>query len=118
MTRPFTARHRREMLRTEALTEFEGCGLRSLGCASQEIFTSPQFLCVEVISSDDTASAMQDRLDDYLAFGVANIWVIDPSKHRGRHVNAERWAIAAYGVMRTSDRQWRGGSMRCCCPDR
>jgi hypothetical protein len=25
---------------------------------------------------------MQDRVDDYLAFGIPNIWVLDPVKRR------------------------------------
>jgi hypothetical protein len=55
------------------------------------------------MSPDDTVAAMQDRLDDYLNFGVPNIWVIDPYKHRGWHVTAEGWATAAGSVMRTAD---------------
>jgi hypothetical protein len=52
---------------------------------------------------DDTIAAMQDRVDDYLNFGVPNVWVIDPWKHRGWHVTAEGWSTAAGGVMRTTD---------------
>jgi Uma2 family endonuclease len=69
----------------------------------EEVFTSPPYLCVEVMSPDDTIAAMQDRLDDYLHFGVPNVWVIDPWKHRGWHVTADGWATAAGGVMRTAD---------------
>ena len=69
----------------------------------EEVFTSPPYLCIEVMSPDDTIAAMQDRLDDYLSFGVPNIWVIDPYKHRGWHVSAGGWAIASDGVMRTAD---------------
>jgi len=46
----------------------------------EEVFTSPPWLCVEIMSPDDTMSSMQDRLDDYLRFGVPNIWVVDPWK--------------------------------------
>jgi Uma2 family endonuclease len=56
----------------------------------EEVFTSPPYLCIEVISSEDTIAAMQERLDDYLNFGVPNVWVIDPYKHRGWHVTADR----------------------------
>jgi Uma2 family endonuclease len=70
----------------------------------EEIFTSPPYLCVEVMSPDDTISAMQDRLDDYLHFGVPNVWVIDPWKHRGWRVTGEGWAAAPDGIMRTADR--------------
>ena len=69
----------------------------------EEIFTSPPYLCVEVMSPDDTISAMQDRLDDYLNFGVPNIWVVDPWKHRGWRVTAEGWAAAPDAIMRTAD---------------
>jgi Uma2 family endonuclease len=69
----------------------------------EEVFTSPPYLCIEVMSPDDTVAAMQDRLDDYLNFGVRNVWVIDSWKHRGWHVTAEGWATAAGGVMRTAD---------------
>lgn len=36
----------------------------------EEIFTTPPYLCIEVMSPDNTIAAMQDRLDDYLQFGV------------------------------------------------
>jgi Uma2 family endonuclease len=69
----------------------------------EEVFTSPPYLCVEVMSPDDTISAMQDRLDDYLQFGVPNIWVVDPWKHRGWHISAEGWALVHNGLMCTAD---------------
>jgi Uma2 family endonuclease len=69
----------------------------------EEVFTTPPYLCVEVMSPDDTIAAMQDRLDDYLHFGVPNVWVVDLWKHRGWSVTAEGWATASGGVMRTAD---------------
>jgi Uma2 family endonuclease len=69
----------------------------------EEVFTSPPYLCIEVMSPDDTISAMQDRLDDYLHFGVPNVWVIDPWKHRGWRVTADGWAAASDAIMRTAD---------------
>ena len=69
----------------------------------EEIFTTPPCLCIEILSPDDTIAAMQDRLDDYLHFGVSNIWVVDPWKHRGWHVTASGWANAADRVMQTAD---------------
>lgn len=69
----------------------------------EEVFTTPPYLCVEVISPDDTVAAMQDRLDDYLQFGVPNIWVVDPWKHRGWIITAGGWAVCADGIMRSAD---------------
>src|ERR1700733_11187562 len=40
----------------------------------EEVFTSPPYLCVEVMSPDDTMASLQDRLDDYLHLGVPNVW--------------------------------------------
>ncbi len=68
----------------------------------EEVFTSPPYLCIEVMSPDDTISAMQDRLDDYMQFGVPNIWVIDPWKHRGWSITIDGWAVEA-SMMRTAD---------------
>jgi Uma2 family endonuclease len=69
----------------------------------EEVFTAPPYLCIEVTSPDDTIAAMQDRMDDYLQFGVPNLWVIDPWKHRGWHVTGAGWATATEGIMRTAD---------------
>jgi Uma2 family endonuclease len=69
----------------------------------EEVFTSPSYLVVEIMSEEDTMSGLQDRLDDYLRFGVPNIWVIDPWKHRGWRVTADGWAVASDGIMRTTD---------------
>lgn len=69
----------------------------------EEVVTTPPCICVEVMSPDDTMAGLQDRLDDYLAFGVPNIWVIDPVKHRGWRVTAEGWARATDNIMRTAD---------------
>lgn len=37
-------------------------------------------LCIEVLSPDDRASDLQEKIADYLAMGVAAIWVIDPRR--------------------------------------
>jgi Uma2 family endonuclease len=69
----------------------------------EEAFNSPPYLCVEIMSPDDTMSGLQERLDEYLAFGVTNVWVIDPWKHRGWSVTDKGWATATDGIMRTAD---------------
>lgn len=69
----------------------------------EEVFTEPPYLCIEIMSPDDTMASLQDRLDDYLAFGVPNIWVVDPWKLRGWQITAVGWMIVSDGVMRTAD---------------
>ncbi len=77
--------------------------LSELPIPDQDVFTSPPYLCIEVMSPDDTAGTLQDRLDDYLNFGVPNIWVVDPWKHRGWRITPEGWLPATDGIMRTAD---------------
>ncbi len=55
------------------------------------------------MSPDDTLAKVQDSLDDYLNFGVPNIWVIDLWKHRGWVVTASGWARTNDGIMRSAD---------------
>ena len=69
----------------------------------EEVFTTPPLMCLEVMSPDDTMSSVQDRLDDFLAFGVPNVWVIDPWKGRAWTVNAAGWRTVVDGVLRTVD---------------
>ena len=69
----------------------------------EEVFTQPPYLCLEVMSPDDTMSSMQDRLDDYLKFGVRNIWVIDPWKRRAWTITGAGWHAVLDGMLRTAD---------------
>lgn len=42
------------------------------------IITEPPFLCIEILSPRDRVIEMQDRIGDYLNFGVRYVWLIDP----------------------------------------
>lgn len=47
------------------------------------ILREPPFLCIEILSPEDRASRIEAKIDDYLAFGVQYIWIIDPGKKTG-----------------------------------
>jgi Uma2 family endonuclease len=68
-----------------------------------EIFTAPPHLCIEVLSKDDTMDYMQDKIDDYLRFGVPYIWIINPSLRKGYVATKEGMIEATSGVLETSD---------------
>lgn len=60
------------------------------------------------MSPDDTMANLQDRLDDYLTFGIPNIWVIAcstdvPWKFRGWTITPAGWSTAPDQIMRTAD---------------
>ena len=53
------------------------CAIRP-GGQTGGILRQPPVVCIEVLSPGDTLGTMQRRIDDYLAFGVENIWLVDP----------------------------------------
>ncbi len=42
----------------------------------------PPYVAVEILSREDRASELDDKIEDYLDFGVENIWVVDPRRLR------------------------------------
>jgi Uma2 family endonuclease len=46
----------------------------------EQIITHPPLIAIEILSPEDRLSRFQGRIDDYLAFGVENIWIIDPER--------------------------------------
>ena len=68
----------------------------------EPVFTTTPFLCVEILSPDDTVSALQERIDDYLQFGVRFVWLIDPQSRRGWVYTPGEIREAKDGVLRTA----------------
>jgi len=62
----------------------------------EQVFRTPPFICIEVLSPDDRTSRVQQRIDDYLAFGVQYVWVIDPASRRA-------WVHTKDGVQEAKD---------------
>ena len=44
----------------------------------EQIFTTPPFLCIEILSSRDTMYRIVRKLHDYREFGAPHIWLVDP----------------------------------------
>lgn len=53
------------------------------------IIKEPPFLCVEILSPRDRMQEMQERIDDYIAFGVKCVWLIHPKTRRAFVYTAE-----------------------------
>ena len=71
--------------------------------SDEAVFTTPPYVCIELMSPDDTMSSLQERMDDYMGFGVDNVWVIDPWTERAWNVTSTGWHAALDGILRTSD---------------
>jgi len=70
---------------------------------TQPIFTTPPFLCIEILSKDDRMSEMQERIDDYLKFGVGYVWVVDPLRRRAHIHTSEGSREVKDGILGTSN---------------
>jgi Uma2 family endonuclease len=42
------------------------------------IVTAPPLAVVEILSRDDRAEELQDKIHDYLEFGIRYVWVVNP----------------------------------------
>ena len=48
----------------------------------EQIFRKPPLICIEIMSKDDRLAEMQERVEDYLKFGVRYVWILDFAKRR------------------------------------
>ncbi len=69
----------------------------------EQIFTSPPFLCIEILSKDDTMQYMQEEIDDYISFGVPYVWIINPKNRKGYVATRAGLVEAASGFLETRD---------------
>lgn len=46
----------------------------------ERILTHPLLIAIEILSPEDRLSRFQTKIEDYLGFGVENIWIFDPGK--------------------------------------
>jgi Uma2 family endonuclease len=69
----------------------------------EQVFTRPPFLCIEILSPEDRMDRMQERIDDYLAFGVKYVWVLNPRTRRAWSYTSEGMTEAKDGVLRTEN---------------
>jgi Uma2 family endonuclease len=70
---------------------------------SGRVITQPPFLVIEVLSPEDRASRMEEKIGDYIRFGVRCIWVIDPKIGKGHIYSAGRRIAVEDGMFRTED---------------
>ena len=68
-----------------------------------QILREPPFLCIEILSKDDRAADIQEKIEEYLTFGVKYVWIIN---HRNRlayvHTSAGM-TKAERGILKTAD---------------
>jgi len=70
---------------------------------SEQVLTKPPLVAIEILSKDDRMSDMQERIDDYLKFGVPYVWVIHPRTHRAWEHTKDGSHEAKDGILRTEN---------------
>ncbi len=48
----------------------------------EDVPSTPPLLVIEILSKDDRYHDLREKLEEYRAWGVANIWVVDPLAKR------------------------------------
>ena len=69
----------------------------------EQVFRTPPFLVVEILSRDDRASDTQEKVEDYLDFGVRYVWIIDPRTRQGYVHTKHGGQPATGGILKTKD---------------
>ena len=74
-----------------------------LGGTKEKIFTTPPFLCVEILSPEDRMSRVWERIHDYFEMGVPNVWVIDPENRVAHIAGPAGDLLRVMDVLRTTN---------------
>jgi Uma2 family endonuclease len=67
-----------------------------------QIIRTPPFLCIEILSRDDRADDIQEKIEEYLAFGVKYVWIINPRKRLAYVHTAAGMTRADGGILKTT----------------
>ena len=59
------------------------------GRPKEQIFRTPPFACIEILSPEDRLSRVRERINDYLSFGVSYVWLLDPATRKAFRWNKE-----------------------------
>ena len=55
---------------------------------AEQILRTPPFICIEILSPEDRMARVQERIDDYIAFGVPHVWILNPENRKAYRCTA------------------------------
>ena len=73
----------------------------TVGEPDEQVFTRPPLACIEILSPRDTLESVQEKVTDYLQFGVPYVWLINP-RTREAHNCTGGSLIRAADVLETA----------------
>jgi Uma2 family endonuclease len=68
---------------------------------AEQVFRTPPFICIEILSPEDRLDRIQEKIDDYLNFGVRHVWVLNPRNRRAWIYTKQGSREVVEGVLRT-----------------
>jgi len=68
-----------------------------------QIFRQAPLVWIEVLSKDDTLERLQEKIDDFLNFGVCYVWVINPRSRRAWVHTSDGSREVKDGTLRTEN---------------
>jgi Uma2 family endonuclease len=71
-----------------------------VGATREQIIAHPQLNAIEILSPEDRFSRMQEKIDDYVEFGIENVWIIDPETRKA-------WTADQTGLHLVQDGEFR-----------
>ncbi len=69
---------------------------------ADNIVMVPPLLCIEILSSEDRFSRLQERVNDFAGMGVANIWVLDPWERTAYYASTRGFTQPDDGTLRVN----------------
>jgi Uma2 family endonuclease len=67
------------------------------------VIRTPPFLCIEILSKDDRAEDIQEKIEEYLAFGVKYVWIINHRNGLAYVHTAAGMTRAGAGILKTAN---------------
>ena len=69
------------------------------GVEFDRILEVPPLIAIEILSPRDEWGDVQEKIDQYVAFGTENIWILDPIRRRAWIADAEGLHAIESGVL-------------------
>ena len=70
---------------------------------AEQVFRTPPFICIEILSPEDRMERIQEKIDDYLNFAVPYVWVVNPRNRRAWAYTKEGSREVSGGTLRTEN---------------
>ena len=68
----------------------------------EQVFTRPQLIAIEVLSPEDRHSRIDEKVKNYIKFGIPNIWMIDSKTREGWDCSNGNWILTEHFTAKDS----------------